>query len=249
MVEQSIVECQVKHTRIHPIKYSFDYAFDWYCIDLFKNNFPLIQFNQFGLFSFKDSDHLKYGGNGLKENLRLYLEKNSIHEEIVSASLVTMPRYLGYGFNPVSFYLIKTTLHHIVIIEIGNTFNELKPYLVKCQPNSFNFTFLTDKNFYISPFSPVDAQMEFQFTLSATDLSIQIKTIENEKTVFLAQLLGHFRPITTMAVFKSLMKNPFRGLHVIGLIHWHAAKLYLNKVPHYIKSYLMEKQTGVQKWK
>jgi DUF1365 family protein len=49
------------------------------------------------------------------------------------AYLITAPRFLGYSFNPVSFWYIFTKDNHLamMILEVNNTFDERRMYLLK----------------------------------------------------------------------------------------------------------------------
>jgi DUF1365 family protein len=75
----------------------------------------------------------------------------------------------------VSFYLIEGNFKTHAIIEIGNTFGELKPYYVA--PTYFDnqsFQIKFTKEFYISPFLPLSNSLEFKLKWNDEALSIHI---------------------------------------------------------------------------
>jgi DUF1365 family protein len=72
--------------------------------------------------------------NTLGEKLKQYLRSQGISEnDYEFAYLVTAPRFLGYSFNPVSFWYLydeDTNLKYMVL-EVNNTFDERRMYLLK----------------------------------------------------------------------------------------------------------------------
>ncbi|HEV7833480.1 MAG TPA: DUF1365 family protein [Caballeronia sp.] len=81
--------------------------------------------NQFGLLSFYDSDHGTEGQTPL-EWIESMLHENGIHDATGEIFLHSLPRVLGYVFNPVSFWFREHadgTLR-AVVCEVNNTFGE-----------------------------------------------------------------------------------------------------------------------------
>jgi len=70
--------------------------------------------------------------------------------------LLTLPRMLGYIFNPISIYYCFDNAGKPVcsVAEVGNTFREMKLYLLRREDLSAGTTFarIMPKNFYVSPF-------------------------------------------------------------------------------------------------
>lgn len=83
-------------------------------------------------------DSAKYLARGTaKGGLRDKLDKFLIDEDVnpkeyPHAFLVTAPQFLGYSFNPVSFWYLysKDRVLSAMILEVNNTFDERRPYLV-----------------------------------------------------------------------------------------------------------------------
>ena len=80
--------------------------------------------------------------------------------------LLTFPRAMGYVFNPVSFFFCfrKTGEAVCAVAEVGNTFREMKRFLLPepaaNRPNFFELT--AAKHFYVSPFSDLDVKFNFR---------------------------------------------------------------------------------------
>jgi len=159
-----------------------------------------------------------------------------------SVFLLTNLRYLGYGFNPVSFYfaLDDSQRLYAILAEVNNTFGEQKPYLIlldrPVDPTENKRIFARAwKNFYVSPFIDRDREFVFRMKLPDGKLSLGIDTYENEIPVLRAAYSGIRKPVNRRTMIGQMIRFPFITLKVIALIHWHAMILYIKKVPFFGK--------------
>ena len=103
------------------------------------------------------------------------------------AYLVTAPSFLGYSFNPVSFWYLYDDKKYLkaMILEVNNTFDERRMYFLKqnapnlmedtskeqsntahsFSPSSAKFTNAWSKDFHVSPFN----SRKGSYSLSAND--------------------------------------------------------------------------------
>lgn len=247
----------VRHTRYFPRKYQFDFHFFWLRLNLdeldkLNSETFLFSRNRFNLFSFYDRDHIHLGSFSLKENVIAYLKEQGVEEEIRDIELVTNPRVLGYTFNPVSFYLIKSITSEYLVIEIGNTFGEQKPYFVSNQfKKEKEWVFTTQKNFYISPFSSVENSMTFHVIDDEKKLIIKIidQNYKNHQTELTTKYVGIPIEWSNSNIIKFFFRFPFSTLRIIFAIHYHAFKLFLLKVPYWKKNQDIQLQTDRFTWK
>lgn len=246
----------VKHTRFIPKRYEFNYRFFWtkFNIDELEslhNKFFFFSLNKFNLFSFYECDHFSMGHKSVRKNIETYFSENGIKEEIKTIELVTNPRVLGYTFNPVSFYFIETTTHPYVIIAIGNTFSEQKPYLVR--PENYQtgqWIFKTKKEFYISPFISCENDLTFIIKKSEKNLVINIEDHRpNNELELRASFVGKRFDWNSKNLFKLLFNYPLITFRIIFSIHYHALRLYLMKIPYFKKSDELDKQKNLFVWK
>ncbi|KAK1829078.1 hypothetical protein QBC39DRAFT_139004 [Podospora conica] len=91
---------------------------------------------QKGWFTVDARDFFERGhaGLGLRGKLDGYLKTQGVDpSEYPHAYLVTAPRFLGYQFNPVSFWYLYDADRTLaaVILEVNNTFGERRPYFLK----------------------------------------------------------------------------------------------------------------------
>ncbi|MFA6288331.1 MAG: DUF1365 domain-containing protein [Opitutaceae bacterium] len=154
--------------------------------------------------------------------------------------LVTLPRILGYLFNPVSFYFCydRTGACVASIAEVTNTFHEMKPFFLGPQTRDASSVFhlRTPKNFYVSPYSDVDVDFDFNLRIPGEKLSVQIDDYVGADRTLTSTLAGPARPLTDAALAWFLFKYPLLTLRVIALIHWHALLLHLKKIPWFPKA-------------
>lgn len=157
-------------------------------------------------------------------------------------TLVTLPRVLGYQFNPVSFYFCRDAAGAplAAIAEVTNTFREMKAYFVPLAParpvaGSF-FHLRAPKHFYVSPFSDVDVAFDFTLRAPGEKLAVRIDDFAAGARTLHSTLTGERRPLTDARLAWYAVKFPLLTLRVIALIHWQALRLWLKRVPFFAKA-------------
>jgi len=249
-------DCTVMHHRLEPLRHRFVYKVFMFYLDLdeletIDAQLRLFGRNRFNLFSLHDRDHLTYGQSSIKENIREYLKSKGINIGNGKIFLLTNLRTAGYVFNPVSFYFCFDEQGDPVcaVPEVGNTFDELKPYLItRDSLREGMFRERMVKHFYVSPFFDLDTTFDFQLRVPNEKLHIQIDDYKDGRKAFLSALIGTERPLTDFNLFRSFLRIPFVTLKVIALIHIHAGLLYLKKLPYHRKSENPELQKEVFTW-
>lgn len=145
-------------------------------------------------------------------------------------ALLTQPRFLGYWFNPVSFWMvIEGDALSAVIAEVNNTFGQRHSYLL-ARPDFAPITPRTRmsarKVFHVSPFQDVAGEYRFRFALHPDRLSIMISQIDGEAGVETA-MTGTLSPLSTGAIVAGVVRRPGGPLRVLAQIYWHALRLKL----------------------
>lgn len=239
-----IYDCEVVHVRLSPKKHRFAYRL--FYLDLDLDEVPRLQqrlwpfgHNAFNLYTFRDKDHLDLGLPTLRDNLTSWLKKQHITLPDKSRiRLITLPRVLGYIFNPVSFYVISDRtgkpLH--VVVEVCNTFRELKPWLIAAPERPGFFRIRAPKHFYVSPFSSLTTEFEFRIQVPDEKLSIHINDFAGGECTLTSWMHGERRPLTNARLLFYAVRFPFLTLQVILKIHWQAFLLWLKGVPFFQKT-------------
>lgn len=175
-----IIPSRTKHTRIFPKQHSFAYSYLAVAVPVgFKGwCWPMLSVDvsyAWGWFHVQASDHLERGHAhlDLKEKLSHYLQSQGVQDsDWTYAYLLTAPRFLGYSFNPVSFWYIYDARRRLkkMILEVNNTFDERRMYLLDgedepCDGSSAKFKQTWPKDFHVSPFN----SRKGSYSLTASD--------------------------------------------------------------------------------
>jgi DUF1365 family protein len=183
-----LLPCRTSHTRFFPKKHSFSYSYLFVGIPIgwqgavksvISADHKLLRSDEpdsrRGWFSVEAEDYLDRGSHpgGLRGKLHAYLQSQKIKpEKYPYAYLVTAPRFLGYSFNPVSFWYLYSKQHELkaMILEVNNTFDERRMYFMdgdsshnatyengthhdESEDKTAKFTYSWPKDFHISPFN------------------------------------------------------------------------------------------------
>ena len=250
-----LYETEIMHHRLSPKEHRFSYRFFSFYLDLEEidevvRRVFLFSRNKLNAYSFFDKDHLEIGGQSIKENILLYLKEQGIDLAGGRIMLLTYVRTFGYVFNPVSFYYCFDKAGHpvCVVAQIGNTFGELKAFLIRGDKWKHDrFKDRQDKFYYISPFTQLDDQLDFKLAIPDQHLNVMIDTSKSGKKVILTAMMGNKKPLDSRQLCWLTLKFPFVTLKVITLIHWHALLLWFKSIPHEEKTSNMHLQKEVHR--
>ncbi len=255
-----LYECHVMHARLAPRRHRFAYRLFLFALDLDEldqaGRLALFSVNRPNLYSFRDRDFFPTGetlhngtapggtppaGAGLKARITAYLAERGVDLAGGRVTLVALPRVLGYHFNPVAFYFCHDRAGRPVaaIAEVTNTFREVKPYFLgpeTWRADDGAFHGRAPKHFYVSPFADVDVAFDFQLRAPDERLGVQIDDYTGTERTLISTLHGPRRELTNGRLAWFLVKYPLITVQVIGLIHWHAFRLWLKRVPWFAKS-------------
>lgn len=177
----------------------------------------------------------------LRQRVETYCARQGVDIAGGRVILVTLPRVFGYLFNPVSFYFCydRTGRPAAAIAEVTNTFREVKPYFLgpdTAAAGRGEFRVRVPKHFYVSPFSDVDVAFDFTLRTPGDRLSIQIDDYVGEARTLTSTLTGPRRELTPARLAWFSVKYPLITVRIIALIHWHALRLWLKRVPWFAKA-------------
>lgn len=226
---------QVMHKRLHPKENMFRYGVYYLVLPLPAATLPS------WLSSFHAADVGPRDGSDPVAWARRILTDYDLNSVTKTITLITMPKVLGYVFNPVSFYLCldEGQALRAVICEVHNTFGEQHSYLCAYpdhRPIMADQWLEADKVFHVSPFLPRQGYYKFRFDLKENKLGIWIDyfdTYNNRQLI--TSLTGRLVPLTPSSLTQAFWHHPLVTLKATVLIHWHAIKLLAKGITYLMK--------------
>ena len=259
-----LYECVIVHRRLRPRQYAFEHQMmmlyaDLDELDAIDRGSRLLSRERGNLYSFRDADYFPTGTPGdLKCRVSTWLQERGV--DIGSGGrirLLTLPRILGYIFNPISIYFCadSSDVPVCAIAEVGNTFRESKLFLLPIQaalapaaqppatqppatqppatPQAGTrprYRLRVPKHYYVSPFSSLEVCFDFDLLLPGQNLQVHIEDWDADGKLLDSHLRGARVPLSDGQLLRFAIKFPALTLKVIGLIHWHALWLALRRV-------------------
>ncbi len=229
----------VQHQRHLPHRHSFNYPLAMLMLDLdeLQQRFSrsrLWSLERFNLISFHRRDYLRSDTADLKTAVSELIQQRCGDAFNGQIKILTHPRYLGFIFNPVTFYFCSEadSLKYIVA-EINNTpWNERYAYVLKVDENQTQpLHFAFDKQFHISPFMPMDVQYHWRFNLQPDALNIHMVMINDGERHFDATMQAVMQPLTTKNMRWLPIRYPLQTLSVVFRIYWQALRLWGKHTP------------------
>ncbi len=236
----SIINAEVFHARMRPKANRFRYHVPYLVIPAFdfaagtrSRFFTIDRPNLFGL---RRGDYGKDALASVRDTLANY-NLSSANGDIL---LLTIPRILGYAFNPVSFWFCFDRERQLraVLAQVTNTFAERHSYLCFRDdrlPIGPNDVVKAEKIFHVSPFLEIKGNYEFRFDVSSERMAVKIDLHDEEGLILATSLAGSLQPLQDLRLLAMLAGNPLLMVKAIGLIHYQAIKLFLKGVRHFSK--------------
>ena len=234
----------VRHRRHEPAGHAFRYKLALLYLDLdevetvFAGRWSWSAGERRAPVRWHRADHYGDPGRDLRECIReLVFERSGVVTR-GPIRLLTNPRYLGHGFNPVSFYYCfdaSGTRLDAIVAEINNTpWGERHCYVLpqaanRDAPDRLHFKF--GKDFHVSPFLPMDMDYDWRFTQPGDGLAVHMENRQCDRLVFDATLNLRREPISGTSLARALARHPFMTGKVVAAIYWNALRLWLKSTP------------------
>jgi len=238
VIDSGLFVGTLRHRRFTPVAHAFTYPLFMALLDI--DRVPelmrlsrLTSYNRWNWASFDDRDHLGDPALPLRERLAVDATRHGIELPAGRIFLLTHLRYLGYCFNPVSFFYCfdRTDRLHVVLAEVRNTFGGSHRYWLRPDPASRTFRAGAAKLLYVSPFMPIDLEYTFAFTPPAGRLVAHMETSQAGSIGFDATLSLERRPWNAAEIRRVLVRYPAMTATVMAGIHWQALRLWSRGVP------------------
>ena len=229
---------KVRHARVQPTRYQLEHDVYYFALDLDEldeatDHGLLAGRNRRAILSFRDADHLPTPATDLPRDIRQHLAREGIDPGRGRITLVTSLRVFGYVFNPASFYLCRDEADSLaaVVVEVHNTHGERHLYTLRADPTRTTFSAGMEKQFYVSPFIGPNGRYRVTIRDERDTLSIGIGERDGAGPTLSTSLTLRRLPLTNANLVRMLIRHPLMTQRTIGLIHWHALRLWLRRVP------------------
>ena len=238
MIDSGLFVGTLRHRRFTPVTHAFTYPLFMALLDIDRvpelmRVSAVTSFNRWNWAGFDDRDHLGDPALTLRERLATDAARQGLDLPDGRIFLLTHLRYLGYGFNPVSFFYCfdRAERLRVVLAEVSNTFGGAHNYWLRPDSASPTFRATATKSLYVSPFMPVDLEYGFAFTPPADRLVAHMKTVRAGSVCFDATLSLERRPWSAVEIRRALVRYPLMTVGVTAGIHWQALRLWWKGVP------------------
>lgn len=237
---------KVHHHRAEGAKNSFNYPtyFIYFNCKQEEELRSVFRKNFYSTLSLESKDYLRGSTESIDSCVKNFL-KTSCNYEADEVYLHTLPRVLGYAFNPVSFWFcFRQNTLDAVLVEVNNTFGERHFYWIHPGNTITSDTwYKAEKVFHVSPFFPVDGFYQFRFNLNKESIKVDINYHAPEGHLRLATAVeGDLTPLTHHSLLPLFFKYGWITLFVILRIHTQALRLWIKKQKFYTKPALPEKE-------
>lgn len=228
------------HHRAFPEEHSFKYPYfvmSFNVHDLVKldvNRF-LFGYNRFALLSIYDKNYLTNENTSIAAKLEDIQREHFQNKKFKSVYLITVPKLLGYVFNPVNFYIClneDSELISAVIAEVRNTFGEKHLYYLRSVLNDGNqgkAQYEFAKDFYVSPFYDVSGKYKLYVNAFGGKLDITVELWSENRLELFTRLTGDGIAFTNKNIITTLLKYPFQTISTILKIQVQAFRLFFFK--------------------
>ena len=229
---------RVTHQRLRPLRHRLRYRVFSLLLDVdglpaLARRLRLFSLNRFNLFSLHERDYGS-GAGGLRAHVDAQLRAGGLATG-GAIRLLTMPRVLGYAFNPLNVYFCEAPSGGLnaILYEVNNTFGERHSYLIEVDPAAAGqgtpIEQTCAKRLHVSPFMALD--MRYAFRVEPPDtrrrpLAIGVVAHDSHGPVLAAHYHAQRQPLNDGTLARTLISHPLLTFKVILAIHWEALRLF-----------------------
>ena len=221
---------EVVHQRVQTISHRLRYRVYMLLLDLdtIEQHRPrMLGRGRFGLINWRAADYGDRSGRPLREQIEGHLAGAGLDIGGGPIRLLTMPRILGYGFNPISVWFCHRPDGALaaLLYEVTNTFHERHTYLVAVPAGGVGPVRQTaEKTLFVSPFMDMGLTYDFTVRPPGDAVSVVVAVRRGETPILTASFAGQRHPLTNASLLRAFVTHPLLTWKVMGGIHWEALK-------------------------
>tara|TARA_Y100000768_G_scaffold90385_1_gene65098 strand:- start:7646 stop:8386 length:741 start_codon:yes stop_codon:yes gene_type:complete len=234
------IKANVFHRRNLPKVNKFLYKCNYVSIKLPAEdiNTKFFSLNKLNILSVNEKDYAN-GSPDLFKWCSELIEKK-YKNKIDSLELITMPKILGYAFNPVSFIFCYSKNNLIcTILKVNNTFSEDHYYINYAAKlnEGHEQNYDIEKLFHVSPFLPREGYYKIKYRNDNDCINFNIDYYNgNNDKILETYITGKKITIeNNFMIFANVFNSAYLVTRVIYLIHFQAVKLFFKKAKFYKK--------------
>ena len=235
----ALYRSRVMHRRLRPKRHRLAYRLTMVLLDLdeldaLNRRLRLFSLERWNLFSFRQRDHGDGSAVPLRQQIEHMLKQSVIATNGLHVRLLTMPRMLGFAFNPISIYFCTRAEGGLaaIVYEVSNTFGQRHSYLLEVdQTPGSTIHQSVPKRLHVSPFMAMDQSYSFRVMPPGERLAVAITSRDEQGPLLCAVLEASRQPLTDAALVRTFVAMPLMTFKVVAAIGWEALKLWLKRVP------------------
>jgi DUF1365 family protein len=182
--------------------------------------------------SFRRRDHLGDPREPLAASVRALVRERTGARAEGPIRLLTQPRYLGFRFNPASFYYCFAPggeRLEFVVVEVTNTpWLERHAYVLDLRAGG---AVRCAKTFHVSPFLGMAQDYRWSIAPPGEKLRLAVRCVASGETTLDAALELERIPITTRSLRREWARAPLQSARLVAAIYREAWRLYRRGAP------------------
>lgn len=236
IVSHRWLDGEVYHKRFAPKEHEFLYDYCMVDIDVsqlssLKNS--LFSYAKRNLFSFNPKDHFGKDESFLR-NIDQLLKDFSLKDEY-EMRFLTLPRILGFVFNPISaLVLAKEGKLKYMLVEVHNYNGGRIVYPVRLEEIASScYEGRIEKDMYVSPFFKREGEYRFVLLYTQTQMQVSVTLYEEGKKMLIAKLKTKVLPFDTKNSLKIFCSHTLLTFFVVSRTLWQSLRLYIKGLVFY----------------
>lgn len=230
----ALYPCVIHHVRTAPTRYALRHRTYLWLLD--PDTPPRLPRPLRPWARFDPRDHFDGTAPTLRVGLDRFLAGHGVDLRGGRVLMLTQARVFGYVFNPLTLYWCHGPdgRPRCVVAEVHNTYGQRHGYLLTTPEATEEGTgaeYRTGKEFYVSPFFPVDGRYRMRLPEPGERLDLTVHLEREGGRPFTATVRGARRAVTPGALLRLALRHPWSTLAVSAAIRLHGIRLFLRGLP------------------